>query len=84
MLMQNQMIRAGHITDANRNSGDWVFVDVGFAHAARSCGLLIGDEQPQELSFSKLRTELMEVATATTKPLNLLIEAPLSVAFNAM
>lgn len=60
----------------------WVFVDLGFAQAAKSCGLLAGDGKPKEISFSQLRTEVMEIVAACGKPLNLLIEAPLSVAFN--
>jgi hypothetical protein len=59
----------------------WVFVDLGFAQADKSCGLLAGDGKPKEISFSQLRTEVMEIVAACGKPLNLLIEAPLSVAF---
>jgi len=77
------MIRAGLPAEANRNSGEWVFVDLGFAQAAKSCGLLVGDGEPKEFSFSQLRTEVLEIAAVGGKPLNLLIEAPLSVAFNA-
>ena len=76
------MIRAGLTTEASRTSGEWVFVDLGFAKAAKSCGLLVGDEKPKEVSFSQLKTEMLEIVAADGKPLNLLIEAPLSVAFN--
>ncbi len=80
----SEMIRAGRIDEANRDSGDWIFVDVGFAKSARSCGVLLGDELCQALSFSQLRVKLQTVATEKAKPLNILLEAPLSVAFNAM
>jgi hypothetical protein len=76
------MIRAGLPFEANPTSGEWVFVDLGFAQAAKSCGLLVGDGKPREVSFSQLRTEVLEIVAACGKPLNLLIEAPLSVAFN--
>jgi hypothetical protein len=77
------MIRAGLPAEANRTSGEWVFVDLGFAQAAKSCGLLVGNGKPKEVSFSQLRTEVLEIVATGGKPLNLLIEAPLSVAFNA-
>ncbi len=48
----------------------WVFVDLGFAQAAKSCGLLAGDGKPKEISFSQLRTEVMEIVAACGKPLN--------------
>jgi hypothetical protein len=76
------MIRAGTAAEANRHSGEWVFVDLGFAEKAKSCGLLIGDGEPEEVSFSQLRERLLEIIAADRKPLNLLIEAPLSVSFN--
>lgn len=76
------MIRAGLTSEANRNSGEWVFVDLGFAQAAKSCGLLVGDGESKDVSFSQLRREVLEIVSANGKPLNLLIEAPLSVAFN--
>ncbi len=77
------MIRAGLSSEANRTSGTWVFVDLGFAQSAKSCGLLVCDGKPREVSFAQLRTQLLEIVASDGKPLNLLIEAPLSVAFNA-
>lgn len=76
------MIRAGIADEANRHSGEWVFVDLGFAEKAKSCGLLIGNGEAEEVSFSRLQARLLEIIAAGYKPLNLLIEAPLSVAFN--
>lgn len=76
------MIRAGTPPEANRHSGEWVFVDLGFAEKVKSCGLLLGNGVPDEVSFSQLKTRLLEVVASDDRPLNLLIEAPLSVAFN--
>lgn len=77
------MIRAGLPAEAHRNSGEWVFIDLGFAKSAKSCGLLVGDGIPTEISFSQLRAEVTTIALSNQTPLNLLIEAPLSVAFTA-
>lgn len=77
------MIRAGLLSEATQTSAEWVFIDLGFAQSAKSCGLLVGDGTPKEVSFSQLRTEVLKIVSSDGKPLNLLIEAPLSVAFNA-
>jgi hypothetical protein len=80
------MIRAGLLAEAKRTpetSDVWVFVDLGFAQAAKSCGLLVGDGEPIEVSFSQLKKEVLEIVASDGKLLNLLIEAPLSVAFNS-
>ncbi|HEX9714645.1 MAG TPA: hypothetical protein VGA28_03020, partial [Desulfurivibrionaceae bacterium] len=58
------MIRAGLPTEANRDSGDWVFIDLGFAKAAKSCGLLVGDGKPKEVSFSQLKIEILDIIAA--------------------
>lgn len=77
-------IRAGTPKEAHRDSGEWVFIDLGFSEKAKSCGLLIGgNKKPEEISFSQLKERLLKiVASNNPNPLNLLIEAPLSVAFN--
>lgn len=74
-------IRAGRIDEAARSSGEWVFVDVGFASKSRSCGVLFEEGEPIELTFSQAKTHLVELATASSRPLNIVLEAPLSVAF---
>lgn len=76
------MIFAGNLSQANLASGDWVFVDIGFASAAKSCGLLVGSDQPEDITFSELKARLKSIVCASNNPLNLLIEAPLSVSFN--
>ncbi len=76
-------IRAATITEASRSSGEWVFVDLGFASQAKSCGLLVGeDDEARALSFSQLQTEILSICIQRTTPLNVLLEAPLSVAFS--
>jgi len=77
------MIRAGTVAELTRGSGDWLFIDVGFAERSRSCGLLLGDGDPVEVTFADLVSRGQAVVSESTSPLNLLIEAPLSVAFTA-
>ena len=78
-----EMIRAGTLAEINPESGDWLFVDVGFAQTARSCGILAGTGVPEEVSFNILCAKIIATASKNAGPLNLLIEAPLSVAFNS-
>ena len=80
-------IRAGRISEVRRASGAWIFVDVGFAQDTRkSCGLLETLDQgttPALLTFADLKARLVRIVRADDTPLNLVIEAPLSVAFSA-
>src|SRR5262249_44539989 len=48
----------------------------------RSCGLLIGDEEPQAIRFGDAGKKIIEHIRAKKPPTNLVIEAPLSVCFN--
>lgn len=74
-------IRAGHVAEASPQSGEWVFVDPGFASKSRSCSLLESHGVPARFTFSELRSRLVALASAGVLPLNLVLEAPLSVAF---
>ncbi len=77
------MIVAGVREQARRDSGQWVFVDIGFSRDQSSCGIAIGDSRPRNVRFSDLAPCIARELESDTAPLNLLIEAPLSVAFNA-
>lgn len=74
-------IRAGRIEEAVRSSGEWIFVDVGFSSGAKSCGLLEGDGKPTALTFRDMQARLLSLASSEGHPLNMVIEAPLSVSF---
>lgn len=76
------MIRAGHKTEITRDSGLWVILDIGFAKKAASCGLMIGESTPKQFRFNDAVEQICNCATVSTAPVNLLIEAPLSVAFD--
>ncbi len=68
--------------DVRPNSGEWVFVDMGFSQKKKSCGIAVGDKEPQEVLFSSIAPQILNAISKGSGPLNLLIEAPLSVAFD--
>ena len=75
-------IFSGSTTDINKDSGPWLIVDIGFSSMECSCGVWNGTGKPTVVTFGGLvNLATREVQEATTSPLNLLIEAPLSVAF---
>jgi hypothetical protein len=67
----------------NRNDADWAFVDLGFSSNAKSCGVLIGGGAPANLTFSSMVERLSVLSQNDGLPLALVLEAPLSVSFNA-
>ena len=76
-------IRSGRTSEIKKESGDWLFVDIGFASKRKSSGILRGDCQPKEVTFSDLADMVVrEARKNSSRPLNLLLEAPLSAAFN--
>lgn len=72
---------AATLADINRWSGDWIFVDIGFSHARRTSGIASGTNDPDEILFSDLPARIANILRSGSGPANLLIEAPLSVAF---
>ncbi len=77
------MIRAGTISEIHPASGHWLILDIGFAHRAASCGLMIDQASPEMLQFGGAVNAICDFIAASIKPINLVIEAPLSVAFDA-
>ncbi len=78
-----ETIVAGVRNQARRDSGQWMFVDIGFAMKRSSCGIAINDSQPRDVHYGDLAPCIANVLESDKMPLNLLIEAPLSIAFNA-
>ena len=77
-------ITSALIGDVRQDSGEWVFVDIGFAkQGKKTSGIAIGDGQPDEVEFASLAPLIIKEMCHGSRPLNLLIEAPLSVAFDA-
>ena len=75
-------IRAGTVGQINQESGDWLFVDMGFSSKRRTCGVLKHDGNPCTMTFGSLVNYVIEEAQTPGRPLNLLVEAPLSATFN--
>ena len=77
------MIRAGTPEEINPTTGEWLFVDVGFSSRGRSCGILGSDNLATAVTFSEAAAQIKAAGSVLGEPLNLLIEALLSVAFNS-
>ena len=77
-------IRAGKVCEIRCDSGDWLIVDLGFSARRRSCGVLNGlNGSCKPFTFGEfVEVVLGEARKKDISPLNLLIEAPLSVATN--
>jgi hypothetical protein len=76
------MIRAGIKSEITLLSGDWLILDIGFANKSASCGLMINHEMQAPLRFNQAVDRICSFIAKNKKPVNLLIEAPLSVAFD--
>lgn len=77
------MIRAGNPKEVGPDSGEWLFIDAGFSSNGKSCGVLGSDNVAKCLTFSEASDLIVSVGSINSPALNLLIEAPLSVAFNS-
>ena len=77
------MIVPGVPAMAGRDCGEWIFVDMGFAQSAKSCGIAMGDCEPIAVRYDELGRCVAHAVNNGSGPMNLLIEAPLSVAFTA-
>lgn len=77
------MVEAGTASQVAWGDGNWVFLDIGFSRDARSCGILIGEGEPDSEQFGRAKRRILLLAEAARSPLNLVIEAPLSVCFSA-
>ena len=89
-----KQIRAGTVNDIYKREGEWLFVDLGFAEKTSSCGVLkdkyaehpekdAEQSKPQKVTFGELVNLVKgEAQQNVLSPLNLVLEAPLSVTFN--
>lgn len=89
--MSKARIRAGTMEQLKHPRGQWAIVDVGFAMSPKkTCGFLVSslpqhDElpEPRNLTYGELTNELKTIVTkADVDPLHLVLEAPLSAAFD--
>ena len=77
------MINAGKPYNFSRAPEDWIFLDIGFSSEAKTCGLKIFGEPAQNLKWADACLEIKNAIHSCEKPINLMIEAPLSVTFNS-
>ncbi len=77
------MIVAGKKSEVVWEDGKWIFLDIGFASTSRTCGFAFDDEDPTCLSFGGARTQVIKTIRKCGDHANLVIEAPLSVCFDA-
>jgi len=75
------MIRAGTIDEISPDE-EWLILDIGFSSMGKTCGLKRNSDGPVELQFSDARKEICLSISDSKQPVNLVIEAPLSVAFD--
>jgi len=75
-------LRAGSESELRIDSGDWAFVDIGFSSTSKSCGFLQKEGSAEVLTFGDLKSKLIGLAEIGGPPLNIVIEAPLSISFN--
>lgn len=75
------MIRAGTMDEISPE-GEWLILDIGFSSTKSSCGLKKNREDPVELQFGDVTEKICRSIQDCRQPVNLVIEAPLSVAFN--
>ena len=76
------MIRAGKTSEIISSSGHWLILDIGFANQSASCGLMIDQSPPAALQFGETVERICKFIAASNEPVNLVIEAPLSVSFD--
>ena len=75
-------ILAGSVCQIGKGSGEWMIVDLGFSAKQRSCGIWTKATNTEVVTFGQLVKRVTgEAQKADSVPLNLLLEAPLSVAF---
>jgi len=78
------MIYPGSVAQVQWGSGEWIFLDIGFSSKKKSCGLLVRNEdRPRCVTFASAKSEI-EREVNKGNPLNLVIEAPLSVCFDSL
>jgi len=79
-IMSNT-IRSGRREDARWRNGEWLFIDLGFSATSKSTGWVRSSDEAKALTYGRAVTDLITAAGARAPTLNLVLEAPLSVAF---
>lgn len=74
-------IKAGKKEDVLWSPDEWIFIDIGFSNNKKSCGYLVGDNEPENLRYGEMVRRLLGDLEARELA-NIVIEAPLSVAMD--
>lgn len=77
------MLISGTPDQVLTSSGAWAILDIGFARTSKTCGLLLPGEQSRCVQYGEARRLLTTMVGDSSEPINLVIEAPLSVAFTS-
>jgi len=75
------MIYSGKVDDVSWAKGTWLILDIGFSSNKKTCAISLGDDAANLLKFNDAVDEVVRIARNRLL-LNLVIEAPLSVAFD--
>ena len=75
------MITAGTAEQISWGGGSWICLDIGFSSTKKSCGLIIGDGEAKCVDFADAQARIVQHVSTANSVVNLVIEAPLSVAF---
>ncbi len=77
------MIRAGTVNKLLEppQNEEWSFIDLGFSNNGKSCGIVDKEDNSETLRFDQLLAHIRDRVCAEGDPMNLVIEAPLSMAF---
>jgi len=82
------MIVAGDPINFSREPHDWIFVDIGFGgrkkdgRISKSTGIKIGEASSKNVTWAQCVNEITKHLESRDKSINLMLEAPLSVAFD--
>ena len=79
--MSSRMIYPGKVDDISWAKGTWLILDIGFSNNKKTCGTILGNNAAVKLEFKDAVDEVIRIARDKLL-LNLVIEAPLSVAFD--
>lgn len=78
--MRTTRLQAGAIDELR--AGNLLTIDLGFAEQARSSAWAMDDRDPECGTFAMLRDVVLDTVKKKAGPVAILIEAPLSMAFN--
>ena len=82
------IIKAGNANHFSRDPNDWIFVDIGFGGRkndgaiSKTTGIKIGESLSKNVTWAQCVREIITFVENRNEPLNLMLEAPLSVAFD--